>query len=102
MTNFQVNLTVKNALVTGAAEGIGRAVAEALAKAGANVFAVDLNPDRIERVVEEITAEGGSITGWHADIANKLQVGPMIEGMRDAYSRIDIVVNTAGVEKKQT
>lgn len=100
MTNFTVNLTGKTAFVTGAGKGIGRAVALALADAGAQVFAIDINVDSVTRIENEIRENGGECTGWHSDVANKLLLGPAIEEMRDVYERIDIVVNTAGVEKK--
>jgi 3-oxoacyl-[acyl-carrier protein] reductase len=100
MSDFSVNLTGKNALVTGAGEGLGWAVAVALARAGARVFANDLNPDRADSVVAHICAQGGEAQAYQCDISNKLMVGPLIESMRDAYGKIDIVVNAAGVEKR--
>jgi 3-oxoacyl-[acyl-carrier protein] reductase len=102
MSIFSVDLNGKNALVTGAGEGIGWAVAVALAVAGARVFANDLNPDRADKIADFITKNGGTALAWEADVANKLLVGPMIEAMRDAFERIDIVVNAAGVEKDST
>lgn len=99
MSSFSVNFTGKNALVTGAGEGIGWAIAAALGKAGANVFVNDLNPDRAEKIAEHIKAAGGNAAAWQADVSNKLLVGPMIEAMRDTYGKIDLVVNAAGVEK---
>lgn len=99
MSNFRVDLSGKNALVTGAGAGVGWAAATALAEAGARVFTNDLNPDRADRIAEHIQAQGGTATPWQADIGNKLFVGPMIEAMRDAFGQIDLVVNTAGVER---
>lgn len=99
MTNFKVDLSGKNALVTGAGNGVGRAIALALAQAGAAIFVVDLNPDKSDQVTEEIRAAGGTAFEWQGDVSNKLLVGPMIEAMRDQYGKIDIVVNAAGVEK---
>jgi len=86
--------------VTGAGEGLGWAVAIALAGAGARVFANDLNPDRADKVVAHIRAQGGEAQAYQCDVSNKLMVGPLIESMRDAYGKIDIVVNAAGVEKR--
>lgn len=102
MTNFTVDLTGKNALVTGAGEGIGWAIAEALSAAGANLFVNDLNPDRADKIADHLTAQGGRAIPWQADVANKLLVGPMIENFRDELGQIDIVVNAAGVEKNST
>jgi len=102
MSTFTVNLTGKSALVTGAGEGVGRAVALALGAAGARVMVNDLNPDRARKVAAEITTAGGAAAPWQADVSNKLLVGPMIEGLRDAYGKIDLVVNAAGVQKNST
>ncbi len=99
MTNFNVDLQGKVALVTGGGAGVGRSTALALGKAGAAVFVVDINPDKCDDVAETIVAAGGTARGWQADVSNKLLVGPMIEALRDEFERIDIVVNAAGVEK---
>lgn len=99
MTNFRVDLSHKTALVTGAGTGIGRAIALALGAAGAAVFSADINPDKCDAVADTITSAGGTAKGWQVDVSNKLLVGPMIEAMRDAFGKIDIVVNAAGVEK---
>lgn len=99
LPDFSVNLSDKTAFITGAGQGVGRAIALALGAAGVAVFAVDLNPDSADTTAEAIIASGGQATAWTADVANKLLVGPAIEQMRDVYERIDIVVNAAGVEK---
>jgi NAD(P)-dependent dehydrogenase (short-subunit alcohol dehydrogenase family) len=74
----------------------------ALAQAGAAVFCNDINPDKVDQVVEAIITEGGKATAWMADVSNKLLVGPMIEAVRDAYGKITILINAAGVEKKSS
>ena len=99
MPDFCVSLTVNSALVTGAGAGIGRAAALALAAAGAAVVANDVNPDRADEVVEAITAAGGRGLAWQADVSNRFQVGSMVEAARDAFGRIDILVNAAGVQR---
>lgn len=99
MSSFRVSLTDKTALVTGAGEGIGRAIARALAASGAAVVVNDLNPDRADQVAEEIVASGGRALAWQADVSNRFQVGSMVEAARDAFGRIDILVNAAGVQK---
>lgn len=96
LSNFQVDLTGRAALVTGAGADIGRAVALALAAAGARVVVNDLNPDRVERVTAEIIAAGGQAYGWQADVSNRFQVGTLIESARDAFGKLDILVNAAG------
>lgn len=99
MTSFTVDLTGKNALVTGAGADVGRAVALALAAAGASVVVNDINPDRAERIAQEILTSGGKASPWQADVSNRFQVGSLIEAARDAYGGIDILINAAGVYK---
>jgi len=96
---FRVDLTGCAALVTGAGEGIGRAIALALAASGAAVVANDLNPDRADRIAEEIQAAGGRSIPWQADVSNRFQAAAMIEAGRDAFGKLNILVNAAGVEK---
>ena len=99
---FHVELGGCGALVTGAGEGIGRAIALALAAAGASVVVNDLNPDRADRVADEITAAGGRAIPWQADVSNRFQTASMIEAGRDAFGQLNILVNAAGVEKLGT
>ncbi|MEZ4668358.1 MAG: SDR family NAD(P)-dependent oxidoreductase [Anaerolineae bacterium] len=96
---FCVDLSGQHAIVTGAGADVGRAIALALACAGAAVVVNDLNPDRAEQVSQEIIALGGWATPWQADVSNRFQVGSLVEGARDAYGRIHIVVNAAGAYK---
>lgn len=78
---------------------MGRAIALALAASGAAVVVNDLNPDRAIQVADEIIRQGGQALGWQADVTNRFQVGSLIEGARDAFGRIHILVNAAGVYK---
>ena len=96
---FQVDLSGQTAIVTGAGADVGRAIALLLAKSGASVVVNDLNPDRVERVVQEIIDAGGRAIGWQADVSNRFQVSSLIETTRDVYGRIHIVINAAGVHK---
>lgn len=98
---FSVDLTGHAAIVTGAGDGVGKAVALALASAGAAVMVNDLNPDRADKIADEIIAGGGRAMAWQGDVANRFQVGSMIENARDAFGRITILVNAAGVMKAE-
>jgi 3-oxoacyl-[acyl-carrier protein] reductase len=100
MSSFSVDLSGRVAMVTGAGDGIGRATAFALARMGAALGLQDVNPDRIERVAGEIRAAGGQAVPWTADVSNRFQVAAFIETVRDAYNRLDIVVNAASVERR--
>ncbi|MBN8618813.1 MAG: SDR family oxidoreductase [Anaerolineae bacterium] len=99
MTNFNVDLHGKNAIVTGAGADVGRAIALGLAKAGAAVVVNDLNPDRATQVAQEIVQAGGQARDWQADVSNRFQAASLVEAARDAFGRIDIVINAAGVYK---
>lgn len=100
--SFSVDLSGKVALVTGAGEGIGRAIALALGRAGAAVCVNDLNPDRADNVAQEIIGAGGQALPRQADISNKYQVSAMIEALRDRFERLDILINAAGIQKLST
>ena len=102
MPSFVVDLNQQTAVVTGAGADVGRAIALALADSGANVVVNDLNPDRVDSVVAEITAAGGSAFGWQGDVSNRFQVSALIENARDRFGRIHILVNAAGARSLST
>ncbi len=99
MANFSVDLSGRAAIVTGAGNGIGRAIALALATAGAAIAAVDISPDLAARIARELNDAGGNAYGWQADVANRFQVGSLVEEARDRFGNISILVNAAGVRK---
>ena len=86
----------KVAVVTGAAGGIGRATAEALAAEGARVAIVDIDRTAAERVAREIDGGTSRAIGISADVSVSSDVRKAIEDVNDAYGRIDILVNNAG------
>lgn len=87
----------KVAIVTGAGHGAGRAIAEALAAAGARVAVNDINPDRAYRAAAELRKSGGAAIGVMADVANRFQCVHLIESTRNEWGRIDILVNCAAI-----
>lgn len=87
----------KVALVTGAASGIGRAAAERLAAEGASVLCTDLNAEMLEQTVTDITARGGTASAFAFDISNEEQVANCVKAVIARYSKLDVVVNMAGI-----
>ena len=83
--------------VTGAGNGIGRAIAERFAGAGAHVAVNDVDGDRVAKVVSGITATGGSAIGTPADVSDSIQVGAMFDAVVEAWDTIDVLVNNAGM-----
>lgn len=87
----------KTALVTGAAAGIGRAIALRLAREGIAVGVLDLDLAGCEAVVGEIEAAGGKAVALQASIADRAQVTAAVEKLRGASGPVTIVVNNAGI-----
>ena len=100
--NFLVDLKDKVAIVTGGGDGVGRSIALALGAAGASVSVNDLNPDRADKVAQEIIDAGGQAFPWAADIANKFQAAALIENTRDQFTHLHILINAAGVQRPST
>jgi NAD(P)-dependent dehydrogenase (short-subunit alcohol dehydrogenase family) len=94
---MEQRLSEKVAIVTGAGQGIGKAVALRLAKEGANIVVADINPKTAEQAAEEIRALNRRALVCQIDIANIAEIQPMIDNAVAEFGRIDILVNAAGV-----
>ncbi len=100
MPSHRLNATLagKSAIVTGAASGIGRAIAVALSQEGCSLCLVDRAPlDKITAVVDAIAAAGGSALAVQADVADEGQVISALANAASQLGNIDIVVNNAGI-----
>jgi NAD(P)-dependent dehydrogenase (short-subunit alcohol dehydrogenase family) len=93
-----MRLPDKVALITGAASGIGRASAMLFAREGARVAVVDRNVDGGLEVQKTIRAEGGDATFVEADVADAAACEAMVRQTVEAYGRLDILFNNAGLE----
>ncbi len=91
-------LAGRTAIVTGAAHGIGRGIAEAFAREGADVMVADVAPDdQAAPVLEAIRQAGRTGLFIHTDVANEQQVRTMVETAYSTFGHIDILVNNAGI-----
>jgi 3-oxoacyl-[acyl-carrier protein] reductase len=88
-----MRLEGKVAIVTGAASGFGRGIAERFAEEGAKVVIADLDGEAAERVADAI---GGDALGVKVDVSDGDAVAALVEGTSARFGRIDIVVNNAG------
>ena len=88
------------ALVTGAARGIGRATALAMARAGANVVAVDLDQGTVKPTAEAVAALGRKAIAMGVDVGDVSAIDTMTRQVMEVFGRIDILVNNAGVTRR--
>jgi 3-oxoacyl-[acyl-carrier protein] reductase len=87
----------KTALVTGAAAGIGRAVAIKLAKKGAKVAIIDVNAEKLELVKKEILTYTKDVVALKCDISNETEVNDTVKVIEDTLGGADILINNAAV-----
>lgn len=90
-------LTDRHAIVTGAASGIGRAIARAFAAAGCDVTIVDRDERGAARVAAELTADGGRASAAVGDVADRAFAARVVASLSERGDRPDILVNAAGI-----
>src|SRR5688500_19921643 len=89
------NLRNANVVVTGAANGIGRATAEALAREGARLHLCDLDEVRLEETAKDI---GSAVVNWRrVDVSKRDEVGAFAKSINESTGGVDVLVNNAGV-----
>jgi NAD(P)-dependent dehydrogenase (short-subunit alcohol dehydrogenase family) len=94
---MQERLKKKSAIVTGAGQGIGKAVALRLAREGADVVVADINAQTAKQVAEEVRAFDRRALSCSADISSLAEINSMVDRAVAEFGRIDILVNAAGV-----
>ena len=94
-----MKLSGKVALITGAAQGIGRGIALRLAKEGADIALVDLNPEKLRHVAEEVQVLGRKASTFVADVGDREQVFQAVEHAHSTLGGLDIMVNNAGISQ---
>lgn len=95
-------LSRRVAIVTGAARGLGRTHALALARSGARVLINDLDAAGIEQVCNEIIRAGGEAVGSTADVRDLAAVEAMVAAALRRWGHVDILVNNAGILRDRT
>jgi len=89
----------KVALITGGARGIGKGIALRFAGEGASVCVSDVNKDTLQSTVKELESLGAAALGIEADVTNFSQAQDMVQKVLDKFSKIDILINNAGITR---
>src|ERR1700736_2900384 len=91
------NIKDKVVVITGASSGIGQSAAKLLAERGARVVLGARRLDRINAVVQEISASGGKAIGFATDVTKRAEVEALIQGAVNGFGRVDVLLNNAGI-----
>lgn len=93
MTRFEG----KSVLISGAGSGLGRAMALAFAREGAKLLIADLRPEGLAATENELRAEGSAVVALVADVAEETTASRLVAATLEAYGRLDIAINNAGI-----
>jgi 3-oxoacyl-[acyl-carrier protein] reductase len=93
------NMQGRVALVTGASQGIGRACALELAKAGATLAVSDINEVKLAEVAAEIEALGGQAAAFRLDVSNQESIEAGAKAVLEKFGKVEILVNNAGITR---
>ena len=83
--------------MTGAAQGLGRCIAQSLAAAGAKVACIDINAESLAETVAGIRSAGGTAEPLACDVTQSDRVGEVVEQVVAMWGKLDILVNNAGI-----
>ncbi len=91
------NVEGKVVVITGASSGLGEATAKILSAQGATVVLGARRQDRIQALAKELTAGGGKALAVATDVADRQQVKNLVDAAVEAYGRVDVMINNAGL-----
>jgi NADP-dependent 3-hydroxy acid dehydrogenase YdfG len=91
------NVEGKVVVITGASSGLGEATAKILSAQGATVVLGARRQDRIQTLAKELTAGGGKALAVATDVADRQQVKKLVDAAVEAYGRVDVMINNAGL-----
>jgi 3-oxoacyl-[acyl-carrier protein] reductase len=94
-----MRLKERNAFITGAAQGIGKAVAFAMAREGANVAIADVNIEKAEAVSDEIKKTGGKSLAFKLNVSSQEEVVKSFGDFSKEFGKLDILINNAGITR---
>jgi NAD(P)-dependent dehydrogenase (short-subunit alcohol dehydrogenase family) len=97
----RVDLKNEVAIVTGGAQGIGRAIVEQLSENGATVAIIDIEAEVAERTARELSAGGARIASFIADVSNESQVRDKVRTIAERFGTISILINNAGINTRE-
>ncbi len=95
------SLQGKTVVFTGAAGGIGSAIAEGLAEAGASVALCDISTGQLEQVRDRIIGAGGTASCHRLDVTDKEMISECMRQIHGQYGSLDVLVNCAGINKRE-
>lgn len=99
LNSLTVDLSNQTAIVTGASQGLGRAMAIALGAAGARVACVARNAEKLADTVAQIIAAGGQAEAMAADVNDRASIEKVVNTVADEWGKLDILVNNAGITR---
>ena len=90
-----MSVSTKSCIITGAANGVGLAIARRMAESGARVMLADMDEDNLMREVEALVEEGHDAHAFAGDLRQRLNIANLLSATIDAYDRIDVLVNAS-------
>ena len=98
-SSMKIDLSGQTAIVTGASQGLGKAMAIAFGASGAKVACVARNAEKLAETVGEITAAGGEAEALACDVTDREAVDNLVDDVAERWGKVDILVNNAGITR---